>query len=283
MFAEIATMLSYNFIQRALIVGVFTGLAMAAIGMVTVLRRQSMIGDALSHTTLAGVALGLVLSFNPVITAIIIAVLAAFAIELFRRFFPQFSEMAIAIVMAAGIGLAGVLSGFVTAANFNAYLFGSIITIPNLEFWVVIISAIVVLLLSLCFYRALFMMGFDPEAAVLAGVQVSAIHVTMTFLTAITIAIAARAVGTLVVSAQLVLPVASALQWAKSYKGTFIFALTIGVIESLLGLTLSYFWQLKPGGTIVLTSVICLIICLLAGQIRKKWRLNRRKQEVNDA
>lgn len=265
-------MLSYGFMQKALAAGALIAAGMAMIGMITVLRRQSMIGDALSHASLAGVALGLILGINPVGAAVIIAVVSAFAIELFRHFFPKLSEMAIAIVMSAGIGLAGVLSGFVTAANFNSYLFGSIVSIPDSEFWLAVICSLLVIAISLLLYKELFYISFDAEAATLSGVPVRTVQFVFTLMTAVTIAVAARTVGALVVSSQLVLPVASAMQMAKSYRNTYRLATVCSLLYTVLGLIISFELDIKPGGTIVLTSLLGLSCLMIGRTVRNRIR-----------
>lgn len=269
-------LLSYGFMQRAFLAGVLVALSVACIGMVTVLRRQSMIGDALSHSSLAGVSIGLIAGVNPVGIAIVVSVLSAFGIEIFRRFFPKLSEIATAVIMSTGIGLAGVLSGFVTAASFNSYLFGSLLSIPDEELLLVVVFSLVVLVLSALLYKELFFLGFDQEAARLAGVPARAINFIFTLLTAITIAIAARTVGTLVVSAQIVLPVASAMHLAKSYRGTYTMSMILSLFYTLLGLTLSSIFDLKPGGTIVITSVLGLILVITGRSIYEKIRSRMR-------
>ncbi len=274
-------MLSYGFMQKAFIAGLFIALSMACIGMVSVLRRHSMIGDALSHASLAGVALGLVLGISPVTMAIVVAIGAAFSIEVFHHFFPQASELSIAIVMSAGIGLAGVLSGFVTAANFNSYLFGSIVSIPDNELWLVVICSLVVVILSALFYKELFYIGVDPQAAAVNGVPVRLINILFTILTAVAIAIAARTVGTLVVASQLVLPVASAMQHAKSYRGTYIASVLYSVGYTLCGIAFSYGLNLKPGGTIVMTSLIGLILLLIGHTIYKYVSTKKRGKSAH--
>ena len=121
---------NYGFMQRAFLVGLLLAAVIPCIGMVIVCKRLSMIGDALSHTSLAGVAAGLILGMNPVAAAALACITASLGIEIIRRKLPRYSEMSIAIVMSAGVGLAGVLSGFVkNAANFNSFLFGSIVAI----------------------------------------------------------------------------------------------------------------------------------------------------------
>jgi zinc transport system permease protein len=121
-------MLQYGFMQRAFITGILLAVITPLIGITIVLKRMSMIGDALSHASLAGVALGLLLGINPILGAMGICLFAALGVEAIRRKIPRYSEMAICIIMSTGIGLAGVLSGFVkNGTNFNSFLFGSII------------------------------------------------------------------------------------------------------------------------------------------------------------
>ena len=140
----------YLFMQRAFVVGILLAAVVPCVGMVVVCKRLSMIGDALSHTSLAGVAAGLLLGVNPVAGAAAACVAASFGIEAIRRKLPRYSEMSISIIMSAGIGLAGVLSGFVkNSANFNSFLFGSIVAISDAEMISVIVVSVVVLALFL--------------------------------------------------------------------------------------------------------------------------------------
>ena len=159
-------MFKYAFMQRAFIVGILLAAVIPCIGIVVVCKRLSMIGDALSHTSLAGVAIGLILGINPVFTASVTCVLAALGMEGIRRKLPRFSEMSIAITMSAGIGLAGVLSGFVkNTANFNSFLFGSIVAISNEELYLVVSICMAVLLLFILFYKELFYISLDEKSA----------------------------------------------------------------------------------------------------------------------
>ena len=170
----------YAFMQRAFIVGILLAAIIPCIGLVIVCKRLSMIGDALSHTSLAGVAAGLLLGLNPVLTAAAACVVAAIGIEAIRRKIPRFSEMSIAIIMSAGIGLAGVLSGFIkNAANFNSFLFGSIVAISNGELYLVIAVSMAVLLMFLLMYKELFYVSLDEQSARLAGVPVKTISLVV--------------------------------------------------------------------------------------------------------
>ena len=211
----------YLFMQRAFVVGILLAAVVPCVGMVVVCKRLSMIGDALSHTSLAGVAAGLLLGVNPVAGAAAACVAASFGIEAIRRKLPRYSEMSISIIMSAGIGLAGVLSGFVkNSANFNSFLFGSIVAISDAEMISVIVVSVVVLALFLLLYKELFYISLDERSARLAGVPVGVVNFIFTIMIAVTVSVAARTVGALMVSSMMVVPVACAMQLGKNFKQT---------------------------------------------------------------
>ncbi len=257
------SILQYPFMIKAFVVGIIIAWVTSCIGMIIVLKRLSMVGDALSHASLAGVTIGLIAGFNPILGAMGFSVLAALGIEYLRKVFHRYSEISIAIIMSTGISLAGNLSGFVKkTANFNSFLFGSIVTIEPMEFYLIIAIGILVLLLSYLFQKELFFIAFDEESAILSGIPVKIINRLFVLLTALTIASAARVVGSLIISSMLVLPVATALQIGKSYKKTLYIAMALSTLYTILGLTLSFYLNLKPGSTIVLMSVIGLVLTL---------------------
>lgn len=260
----------YSFMQRAFVVGVMLALIMPCIGMTIVLKRMSMIGDALSHASLSGVALGLIFGFNPLWGATAVCILAAVAIELIRRRLKRYAELAIAIIMSAGIGMAAVLSGLSpSTANFNSYLFGSIVSITAGELWTVCGVSVLVLLTVMLLYRQLFYLGFDERAARVSGVPVDAVNFIFTVLTAATVSVAARTVGALIVSSMLVVPVACGMQLGRSYKSAIVIAVLVALLCTAVGLTLSYYFSLKPGGTIVLLAVTCFILSLFLKLCKK--------------
>lgn len=257
--------LQYEFMRRALLAGLLLAIIIPLVGTVVVFKRLSMIGDALSHTSLAGVAAGLLLGINPVVGAIAVSIIAALSIEVIRKKLPRYSELSIAIVTSAGIGLAGVLSGFVSnSANFNSFLFGSIVAISDFEQLLVIIVSAVVMIGFLLLYKELFYIALDEASARLAGVPVKLVNFIFTLLTAITVSVAARTVGALVVSSLMVVPTACAMQLARSYRQTISISVLFAVGFTISGLFLSYYADLRPGGTIVLIGVITLIIIILA-------------------
>lgn len=262
--------LEYDFMRRAFLVGILLAIIIPCIGLIVVLKRLSMIGDALAHTSLAGVAAGLLLGINPILGAIIITIIASFGIETIRKKIPKYSEMSIAIIMSAGIGLAGVLSSFVTnSANFNSFLFGSIVAISDFEMFLVIGISIIVIISFLILYKELFYITLDERLARLSGVPVKRVNSIFTILTAVTVSIAARTVGALIVSSIMVVPVACSMQFAKSYKETLIYSILFALSFTILGLFISYYLNLRPGATIVLIGVISLIFILIIKKLLK--------------
>ncbi|MDO5718782.1 MAG: metal ABC transporter permease [Tissierellia bacterium] len=259
----------YDFMIRAFIVGSILAIIIPLIGVIVVLKRLSMMGDALSHSSLTGVAAGLAFGFNPVLGAVFATLLASLSIEAIRKKFPEYSEMSIAIIMSAGIGLAGILSGFVkNSTGFNSFLFGSIVAITDFELIFVICTALIVLTSLILLHKELFFIAIDERGANLQGVPVKTTNFIFTVLTAITVSIAARTVGTLIVSSMMVIPVASAMQISKNYRQTCILSVIFAVIGTIVGLVLSFYIGLKPGATIVMTCIIMLIIIIIVKRNR---------------
>ena len=241
------------FMQRALVIAIFISIVTPLIGNTIVLKRLSSIGDALSHAGLAGVAIGLCFSWSPVVSAIVFSVISALIIEYIRRGFPNYSEMATAIVLSFGVGVAAVFSGFIkNAASFNSFLFGSIVAVSTFELVVVVVLS-----------RELFYIAFDEESAALSGVPVKSINLIFTILTSIVVSIAARTVGALVISSLMVIPVACSMLISKSYKQNVIFSVIFAFIFTIAGLLITAVYDLKPGGTIVLIGIAFLIVLLL--------------------
>lgn len=181
-------MFEYAFMRRAFAVGLLLGVIMPCIGVMIVLKRLSMLGDALSHTSLAGVAAGLLLDIDPVLGATAACVAAAFGIEVIRKKIPQYAELSIAVMLSAGVGLAGVLSGFVrNAAGFNSFLFGSIVAITPGELTATAVISVLVLTAFVLLYKELFAIALDENAAHRAGVPVGAVNSIYTILTAATV------------------------------------------------------------------------------------------------
>ena len=254
----------YDFMRKAFLVGIMLAVIIPSIGVVVVLKRLSMIGDAISHTSLAGVTFGLVFNINPIVASIIFCILSALSIEFIRKKISKYGEMSISIIMSLSIGVAGLLSGFVANnSNFNSFLFGSIVAISDFELKLVILISSVSILIFIFLYKEIFYITFNEKLAKLSGVPVNRINFIFTILTAVTVSISARAVGALIVSSMMVVPVACSMQLANSYKKTIIYAILFNLFFTILGIFISYYQGLKPGATIVLISIITFIIIIL--------------------
>ena len=259
-------MFEYAFMNHAFVAGMVLGAAIPCIGVIVVLKRLSMMGDALSHSSLAGVAGGLIASVDPVAGSVVACLAAAGAVEFVRRRFEGHAELAIAIVMSCGVGLAGVLSGFVpSTASFSSFLFGSIVAISDDELVAAALVGAAVLVACVFFRRQLFLVALDERAARLAGVRVNAMNALFVILTAMTVAVGARTVGALIVSSMMVVPVACALQVARSWRQTVAVSCAVGLAITAAGLVLSFELGLKPGGAIVLVGVV-LLLCVIAAK-----------------
>lgn len=256
-------MFSYQFMITAFIVGILLSVVVPLIGTQVVFKRLSMTGDALSHTAIAGVAIGLIMGYNPLLFAILASVVAALLIEIIRKKFYKYSELSIAIVLSLGIGVAGLLSTVAPAANFNSYLFGSIFAITDLELYLTIGIFAFVVLINVLFYKELMYIAYNEENAKIAGVPTKLLNIVFTVVTAVIVAIASKIIGALIVSSLMVVPVAFAMQVSKSYKTTLLFAVLNSIFSTALGIVLSFYLDLGPGGTIVLISISLLIIALL--------------------
>lgn len=253
----------YAFMVRALWVGLLVSLTAPLIGQTIVLRRMSMVGDAVAHTTLAGVAIGLILGFDPLITALVTSVIGVVLVDVLRTRLPQYAEVSIAILMSLGIGLAGTLSSFVRDTNrFSSFLFGSIVAISEQEVILITLVVAIVVAVYLLFYKEIFAVTFDETMAAFNGMPVKLINFVTMLLLGVTLSMAAKTVGSLILSSLLVLPVASALQIARSYRTTLLWAIVFSMITMLGGLVLSFYFGLKPGGAVVLLAV-ALYIALL--------------------
>lgn len=258
--------------QKALFVGVLVGTLCPTIGMFLVLRRLAMVGDTLAHVSLSGVLLGFMWNISPLPLAVSLAALVSLFLERLRGFFRHYGELSLSITMAAGLGLAVILTGFTksTEANLSSILFGSIITLNSKEVLLISILSLIIALLVFIFYREFFFITFDEDGAKLAGINVSFFSSLLVFLAAIVVALGLRIVGALLVSSLMVVPVAASLLLEKGFKETLLWSNVLGLISVLSGLTASFYLDLAPGGTIVITSVLLLLIILAGKNIRIK-------------
>jgi zinc transport system permease protein len=265
-------LLNYEFMQRAIAAGLLVAVICPLVGIFVVMRRLSMIGDTLSHASLAGIAAGMLGGFYPLWGALVFSLSAAIGVEQLRKRFPQYAELSISIVLSASIGLAAVLISL--ANSFNAdlmsYLFGSIIAVNMLDIYTILALSVIIIISVWLLYKEFFYMTFDEEGAELAGIPVSALNIYFTVLTAMTIVVSMRVVGMLMVSSLMVVPVAAGLLISKSFKNTVFLSVAFAVISVIVGLLTSYYFDLAPGGSIVLTSVFILLAVIA---VKRLFRL----------
>lgn len=260
----------YEFMRNAFMAGLVIGVVSPVVGLFITLRRLSMIGDALAHVCLAGVAAGLLMGTHPVLTASAFSLSGALLIEALREKYKTYSELTIAIILSAGAALGAILLslGKGLNANFMSYLFGSIITVNRTDVYIITAAGLLVLTLIRLFYKELFLITFDEEGARIAGLPVRVISVGFTAITALTIAISIRIVGILLVSSLMVLPVAAALRLAASFRTALIMSVAAGELAVLAGMFASYYFNLAPGGVIIMASVFILILSVIYSSLR---------------
>jgi zinc transport system permease protein len=273
----ILEMLQYSFMQRAILAGIIIGVICPLIGIFLVLRRMSMIGDSLSHVALAGVAAGMLTGTYPVVMALVFTVIAALSIERLRQSFGEYTELAIAIVLSTGIGLAVVLISMSKSFNANlySYLFGNITTVMPQDLRIILWLGLGIVAAVFFLYKELFYIAFDENSARLAGIPIKWINIVFVVMIAATITLSMRIVGILLVSSLMVIPVATSLQLAKSFKQALVYAMAFAQIAVMLGMIISYIYELASGGTIVLISVMMLLVVLAYKSLNQKLKGKR--------
>lgn len=267
-------LLDFEFMRRALVAATFTGLAAPAIGTYLVQRRLALLGDGLGHVALTGVALGLLTGVAPVLTAVLVAAAGAVLIELLRAYGRTSGDVALAMLFYGGIA-GGVLLIHIagqSAAKLNSFLFGSITTVSPSDLWLVGALGVLVIALAVGLSPQLFAVCQDEEHARVSGVPVQAYSILMAVLAAVTITMAMRTVGLLMVSALMVVPVATAQQLTRSFRATHITAMVVGLLAALGGVVASYEIDAQPGPTIVVLTLGAFGVAALAGAVARRRR-----------
>lgn len=274
----ISAIFSYEFLQNAFLSGLIIGIIAPLLGLFIVVRRLALIADALSHVALAGIAGSLYLSqqvlffaaLNPVYLGITSAIGGSLLIEKLRGAYRHYEELAIPVILSAGIGLGAIFislsQGF--SSDLIGYLFGSVSAVSRQDLVIVIIIAIIVIAYIRFMYKELFALSFDQDYAKVSGVNSRYIQMFFMIITALVIGASMRIVGILLVSSLMTIPVAAAMQLAKSFKGAMIYSIVFGETSVLVGLVTAYYLDIAPGGTIVITSIIILLLVLLCNKLR---------------
>lgn len=262
------TIFQYDFMIRAFEAGIVIALIAPLIGNFLVVRRYSLIADTLSHVALSGVAIALLLGTQPVATTVFVTVLASILIEGLRTQNKIPSEAVLAMFLPGGLALSIVLMSVAHGFNSNlfSYLFGSITTVRADEVYLITGLGLITLLSVVILYKKLLYSSFDEESARVSGIQVNFINVVLMILTAVTVSLAMRVVGVLLIGALMVIPVVTAMQVAKSFKQSMGISIVLALTEVILGLFISYYFNLPAGGAIVLLSLSIFGVVAITGR-----------------
>lgn len=270
------TLLSYDFMVRALLAAVFTGLAAPAVGTYLVQRRLALMGDGIGHVAVTGVALGLLTGTSPTITAVLVATVGAVIIEIIRQQGRTGGDVALALLFYGGIAGGVMLVGLAgeSPGKLHSYLFGSIMSISTTDVWVTIALAAVVVTLAVGLAPQLFAVAQDQEFAQVAGLHVRFYNVLVAVMAAVTVTVAMRTVGLLLVSALMVVPVATSQQLARGFRVTLGLAMLLGTVTSVSGVVTSYYLPVAPGATIVLLALAGFMLAWPLGMwLRRRQRI----------
>ncbi|RAL23447.1 metal ABC transporter permease [Thermoflavimicrobium daqui] len=280
MFTDIIEMFQLEFIRNALIAGLILAIICPMIGIFLVVRRLSLIAEALSHVSLSGVAAGLFLQkqwgllmgMNPIFMGMIFSIFGSLFVERVRKLYHSYQELALPILLSGGIGIGVVLIS--AAGGFNAdvagYLFGSIVAIKEEQLIMTVIVGVIVLLFVLLFYKQCFSISFDEENAILTGIPNRMVNLFFIIIVALVISSAIQVVGTLLVSSLITIPVATSMQIASSFRRTMIYSIIFAELAVMIGFFAAYSLNLASGGAIVLVSISIWIVVVLYKQIRNK-------------
>ncbi|WP_017548841.1 metal ABC transporter permease [Salinicoccus carnicancri] len=270
----IHALLEYDFMRFSFLSGLIVGLIAPLIGTFIVIRRLSLIADALSHVTLGGITFGVYISsvmgttINPLITGIMFSVAGALGIERLRTVYKHYQELAIPIIMSLGIALSVLFLSLADGFNQDlfGYLFGSISAVSISDLILIAVIGIVVLLFIYLFYKEMLLVSFDEEYANVMNIS-RWIHFMFIIVVALVISASMRIVGILLVSALMTLPVAAAMRVTSSFRQLMIVSVILGEAAVIAGLFLSFYLNISPGGTIVLVSILILLVTILLDRI----------------
>lgn len=267
-------MFSYSFMQRGLAAGIFIAALCAMLGLHLILRRFSMIGEGLAHSSLSTVALALLLGFNPLVVSLPLIALASLAILYLSERTAAYGETAVALASSFAVALAVILAsvgkGF--SVDLFSYLFGSILAVGWTEVIVSIGLSLVVAAAVILFRHELFSLAYDGDFASTSGIPAAAANRLLALLTGFTVVLAVRLVGTMLVAALLVVPPAAALQLRKGFSATMVWAVLFAVASVVVGLSASFALDLPSGATVVMVQFGIFALSALGARLARRRR-----------
>ncbi|MFY1067364.1 metal ABC transporter permease subunit [Enterococcus sp. AD013-P3] len=273
-------LLAYHFLQNALITSLVIGIVAGAIGCFIILRGMSLMGDAISHAVLPGVALSFILGINFFVGAVVFGILASVLITYISNNSTVKSDTAIGITFSSFLALGVILIGVANSStDLFHILFGNVLAVQDSDKWITIAIAVLVLALLVIFYRPLLLTSFDPMMAKAFGMKVNRYHYLLMLMLTLVSVTAMQSVGTILVVAMLITPAATAYLFTKQLKHMILLSSAIGGISSIIGLFIGYSFNLAAGSSIVLTAAAIFLVGFLLSPKRneqtrtRQWKL----------
>ena len=248
---------SYGFMQRAIVSGIAIALLCSVVGLFLVLRRYSLFGDAIAHTSFGGIALGLLMGIYPMWTAYIVSLISALVITRIKQKFDISGEASVAVLLSSGIAVGLILISLSGGFNVDilSFLFGSILLV-SVEDTVLILGLTGgILVIILLLYRELIYSTFNEEQAKVSGIPVEKINYLIVFIAGITVVTSIQLVGLLLISALFVIPNVTAIMYGRSFKQTAILSIAFAISSVVCGIIISYIFDITPSGAIVMLSI----------------------------
>lgn len=263
--------LTYSFIQKAIIAGIFLSISSALLGIFLVLKKYSMIGDGLSHVSFFSVALAIILNKSPIIVSIPIVVLASLIIKRIGKKEGFFADSAIAMISSGAMALAMLLISLKSGWNvdINSYLFGSILAISKNDLILSIALSVVIIISVFLLYNKLVALTYDEDFCKALGMNTNIYNDILLILTSITIVLGMKMLGTLLISSLIIFPTVSALKISKSFKSTICLSVIFALISVICGIISSTIFNIPTGATIVLVSVGIYIILSVIKKVKR--------------
>jgi len=258
-------MFEYEFMQRAFISGILIATLASISGTFIVLKRYSLMSETLAHSALVGVAVGLVAGFNPLWMAVAVALISAWIIEYLRTRFSLYSDAILSILLSGSLAIAIIIVSLGSAFNNSlfSYLFGSILSVSNDDVITILIFGSLSLALLIAFAKELYFIAYDEEVAKTSGIKVELLNFLLVSVVAIIIALSIRVVGSLLIGALMVIPTVAALQYRVGFLNTLLISLFVALFSVIVGMTLSFYFSLPSGATIVLCVIAIFITSLV--------------------
>ena len=249
--------LTYGFMQRALISGIAIAILCSVIGLFLVLRRYSLFGDAVAHSSFGGIAAGLLLGIYPLWTAYAVSLISALVITRIKQSFQISGEASVAILLSSGIAAGLVMISFSGGFTVDilSFIFGSILLVSTNDTILILALTGIILVVILLLYRELIYSTFNEEQAKVSGIPVEKINYLIIFIAGITVVTSIQLVGILLISALFVIPNVTAIMYGKGFKHTALLSISFSIFAVVGGILLSYVFDITPAGTIVMLSI----------------------------